>query len=316
MERRENQITRRQCLACMAAAAAATQASRFCWGANDRKLLRVAVSTETIVGANINDARAAYRVWMNEYTVQSGGQVVAETVPEVFISSEEVICDVRQGTIDFYGITGLEYAKIVDLSDPDNVVIQDYLADGIEYVLLVHNSSPFKKIADLRGAQIVSHLHRDTVLLPAWIGNLLAAANLPPAEHFFGSLSSHDKLNQILLPVFFRHVDGACVARRSWETAAELNPQLGRDLRPLAVSPKVVPILIAFHRNCNAIGRKLVIDSILRLSTVVAGQQIAALYQARSFLVRPSTAMKATVDMVREFERLPAQQAHSRKGPS
>jgi hypothetical protein len=215
----------------MAAAATTTQTPRFCWGANERKILRVAVSTETIIGANINDARAAYRVWINEYLVQVA-QVVAETVPEVFISSDDLIWDVRQGTIDFFGITALEYMKIIELIDPDFLVVQDYLADGMEYVLLVHNSSPFKKIADLRAAQIVSHFHRDLVLLPAWLGTLLAAANLSPAERFFGSFTSHDKLNQVLLPVIFHRVDGACVARRSWETAVELNPQLGRDLRP------------------------------------------------------------------------------------
>jgi hypothetical protein len=82
------------------------------------------------------------------------------------------------------------------------------------------------------------------------------------------------------------------------------------------VSPKVVPILIAFRRNCDPGGRKSVMNSILRISNVVSGQQIAGLYQAQNFVARPSTVMKATVEMLRDFERLPGQAAHPRKGSS
>ena len=203
-----------------------------------------------------------------------------------------------------------------DLSDPDLLVLQDYLADGMEYVLLVHTSSPFKKIADLRGAQILSHLHRDMVLLPAWLDTMLAAGNLPAADRFFGGNTPQDKVNQVVLPVFFRRADGALLARRSWDTAVELNPQLGRDLRPLAVSPKVIPIAIAFRRNCNPIGRKNLVDSMVSLSTMIAGQQIAALYQSRQFVLRPASVMKGTLELVHQFERVSAQQARSRRGPS
>jgi ABC-type phosphate/phosphonate transport system substrate-binding protein len=312
MEASNRQITRRQCLTLLAGAISATQMTGFCWGENDRKLLRTAISEDTLAGANITDARAAYRVWIDEYSRQAG-KITGEAVPEVFIPSEELIRDVRQGTIDCFGVTALEYVKIMDLIDPDSLVLQDYLADGMEYVLLVHSSSAFRKIADLRGAQIVSHLHRDMVLLPAWLDTMLAANNLPEAGRFFGSNQLHDKVNEVVLPVFFRRADGACLARRSWETAVELNPQLGRDLRPVAVSPKIIPIAIGFRRNCNADGRKMLLDSMMRLSTTTAGQQISALYQAKEFVVRPTSVMKTTVEMVNQFERMSGQ-AGSRKG--
>jgi len=307
------QLTRRQCLTLMAAAAAATLAPGFCPAETDKNFLRVAVSTETLAGANINDARAAYRVWMEEVDRQTG-HVIAEVVPGVFISSEELIQDVRQGTVQCYGVTALEYARLAALTDPDFLVLQDYLADGMEYVLLVHNSSPFKTIADLKGAQIVSHTHRDMVLMPAWLGTLLAANNLPQPERFFGSMTPYAKINQVVLPVFFRRADGACLARQSWQTAVDLNPQLGRDLRLLAVSPKIIPIAIGFRRNCNAIGRKNLIDSMLSLSTAIAGQQIAALYQSRRFVLRSASIMNSTLEMVRQYERISAQLAEPRKG--
>jgi len=315
MDRSIIQMTRRQCLAMMAGASAASLAPGRSWSENGKVALRLAISVETLAGANVTDARAAYRIWLGEVHAALGF-VTAEPVPEVFIPSEELIRAVRQGTLDCYGVTALEFAKVADLTDPDSLVLEDYLADGIEYVLLVHNSSPFKKIADLRGAHILSHFHRDMVLLPAWLGTMLAANNLPQAEQFFASHQLIANLNQVVLPVFFRRADGACLARRSWETAVELNPQLGRDLRAVAVSPKVVPIIFAFRSNTSASARKALIDSIQHIYTVPAGQQIVALYQSHGFVVKPISVMKNALDMVRQFERLPTQQSHFRKGPA
>jgi phosphonate transport system substrate-binding protein len=119
-----------------------------------------------------------------------------------------------------------------------------------------------------------------------------------------------------VLPVFFRRVDGACMARRSWETAVELNPQLGRDLRPIAVSPKVIPIVFAFRNNTRPTERKALIDAIQHIYARPAGQQIVDLYQSHGFVVKPMSAMKNTMEMIHQFERLPAQQKRSQRGPA
>jgi hypothetical protein len=313
MDGAKERITRRQSLALMAGAAAAALAPGICRA--EKQNLRMAISVETLAGANIVDARAAYRVWFRE-VAHRFGDVTAELVPEIFLPSEELVRDIRQGLLDCYGLTALEFEKVAGLTDPDTMVLEDYLADGIEYVLLVHNSNSFKTVADLHGARIVSHRHRDMVLLPAWLGTMLAADNLGQAEHFFASYELRDSLNLVVLPVFFRRVEGACLSRRNWETALELNPQLGRDLRVLALSPKVIPNGFAFRRSTNAIARQAIVDSMQHIFTGPAGQQIAAFYQSRGFVVRPALVMKGTLELLHQFERVTLQQAHSRKGSS
>ena len=304
-------ITRRQCLTGTAATLAALLAPALSWSEIKRALLIVAISEETLAGANVNDARAAYRVWLKELVNQYGAKT-AEPVPEIFISSEELIRDVHQNTIDCYGVTALEFAKIADLTDPDNLVVQDYFSDGMEYLLLVHNQSRFKTISDLRGANIVSHLHRDMALLQPWLSTVLADNNLPAPESFFASHKRNASLTQVVLPVFFRRFDGACLARQSWETAMELNPQLGRDLHPLLVSPKLIPIVFGFRRGTNPSARKLLIDSIQRVSTLTAGAQIVALYQSKGFVVRPISVMKNSLEIVHKYDRLKAQRGLSK----
>jgi ABC-type phosphate/phosphonate transport system substrate-binding protein len=297
----------------MAAATAASLAPGLLRSESKRTFLIVAISEETLAGANVNDARAAYRVWIREVGNQYGIRT-AEPVPDIFISSNDIIRDVREGAIDCYGVTALEFAKIADLTDPDSLVVQDYFSDGMEYVLIVHNQSRFKTVSDLRGANIIAHLHRDMVLLPAWLSVTLADNNLPAPESFFASLKFNASLTQVVLPVFFRRLDGACLARQNWETAMELNPQLGRDLQTLVVSPKIVPNVFGFRRGTNASLRKALIDSIQRVSTVTAGAQIVALYQSKGFALRPISVMKDTLEIVRRYERLKAQPAGLSKG--
>jgi phosphonate ABC transporter substrate-binding protein len=308
-------MTRRESLTRMAAALAVACAPKLCRAVEGIRPLRLAISVETLAGANVNDARAAYMVWIRQVASHYGIQTAAP-VPEVFVPSEVLIRYVHQNAIDAYGITALELAKLLDWTDPDSLVLQDYLIDGMEYLLLVHSNSHINTIADLRNGRIVSHLHRDMVLSPAWLGTLLAANNLPQADHFFAAQALNDKVNQVVLPVFFRRADAACLARRDWEMATELNPQLGRDLRVLAVSPKIIPIAMGFRRSTSAEARKALIDSIQKISSFTAGQQIVALYQSRAFGVRPITAMKTTLDMVHQYERVSGQQPAVRKGQS
>ena len=293
-------FTRRKMMSLMAGGFAASLAPRSVFA--DDGLVTVAVSAETLAGANINDARAAYRVWTEEVTRQLGS-VRAVVNPQIFLPSDELLRDVRSGTVDCYGITALEYMKVADITDPTYVLLQDSLADGMEYVLIVNNQSPFHSVANLRGAQMIVHHHPDLVLVPAWLETTLAASSLPPPQQFFSNISSRDNINQVALPVFFRRVDVACLARRNWETAVELNPQLGRSMRILAVSPKLVPILIAFRRHCSEAGRKALIDAIMNITSIAAGQQIVALYQSHSFVLRTAAVLKTTVDMLTEYER-------------
>ena len=213
--------------------------------------------------------------------------------------------------IDCYGITALEFAKVVDLTDPDSLVLQDYLADGMEYVLIVHDRSKFRSIPDLRGASLVSHTHRDMVLEQPWLATMLADNNLPTPDTCFGSRKLNSSLTQVVLPVFFRRADGACLARRSWETALELNPQLGRDLRILAISPKVIPIAFGFRRNCQtafATGADR-----FNSAHFVRGRRTADRCPLPVELIpgAPLSVMKSTLEMLRKYDRVSAPRANS-----
>ena len=305
-------MTRRQFAGSLAGGLAGLCLARRGFAQDSARPFRVAVSLETLAGANVNDARAAYKVWAREVTASLGVKT-AELVPDIFVSSEQIIRMVREQEIDLFGITAWEYAKLVDSVDPTSVLVEDSLAEGMEYVLLVHNASSFKSLRDLHGGQITIHRHRDMNLVPAWIGNLLAADGLPRMDAFFANQISNDSITQVVLPVFFRRIEAACLSLRHFETAVEMNPQLGKDLRALEVSPKVIPIALCFRKNCSPEGKRVLKDAIARAATIPAGQQIVALYQSRTLVSRPASCMNDTIEMLRQYARVPARTPGARK---
>ena len=136
-------IGRRQFAVALAglAAGAAFSRGRYAWA--EGPPLRVAVSLDTLAGANVNDARAAYRVWGQEIASTLALRH-AEMLNQVFIPSAELIQMIRAGKVDCFALTALEYSRITDLVDPNCALIEDYALNGMDYLVLVQNDSPHR----------------------------------------------------------------------------------------------------------------------------------------------------------------------------
>jgi len=132
-------------------------------------------------------------------------------------------------------------------------------------------------------------------------------------DAFFSQQIIRDSLTQVVLPVFFQRVEVAALAHRSFETAVEMNPQLGRDLHMLAISPTVIPIALCFHKNCSQEGKRILIRSISKSEALPAGRQIVALYQSQTMVERPTSCMNLSLEMVRQYERISTHTSGQRK---
>lgn len=298
----DSRITRRQVLQRLTAFAALGAFGNRLWASVDRPF-RVGLSLDTLAGANVNDARAAYKVWAQQ--IATGLDMRhSEIIPEIFLPSSQLIQMIRGAEVDCFAITAWEYAKVIDLIDPLQMMVEDYAVNGMDYLLLVNNSSPYKTIADLRGSKVFIHHHRDTILLEAWLSVLLADSSLPPAGQFFESIQPRDVLNELILPLFFRRIQAIGITRRAFNAATELNPQIGRDLKILAASPKVVSDGFFFRAGCNGQDKHQFQDALNRFQTLPAGRQCMALYQSTGFYPRPCSIMNGSLDLIHRHERL------------
>jgi hypothetical protein len=65
-----------------------------------------------------------------------------------------------------------------------------------------------------------------------------------------------------------------------------------------------VPIMLVFRRHCSEAGRTALLDAVVNITSVTAGQQIVALYQSRAFVLRTAAAMRTTVDLLNRYQQL------------
>jgi ABC-type phosphate/phosphonate transport system substrate-binding protein len=73
------------------------------------------------------------------------------------------------------------------------------------------------------------------------------------------------KRSQAVMALFFRQVEAAIEPRSAFETAVELNPQIGREIKVLARSPRLLPGLACIRRSVDHNLRRRYVEQATRL---------------------------------------------------
>jgi phosphonate transport system substrate-binding protein len=243
---------------------------------------------------NENDARAAVKVWGQTVAKERGVPVDPE--PRILKATADLYEALARSEVDAVGMTAIEYAGLAQKVALDPVFVT-YNAGRMEeeYVLLVHEQGPIRGVADLKGRTLLYYQNPRACLAPAWVDTLLAEKGLALAAGFVGKTEYSTKLSKVILPVFFRQWD-ACVATRSgYETICELNPQVGKQLRIIAVSPGLVPAVFAFRSGFQSAFKDKLIEGIAELHKTPAGQQVLTIFHSDRVEPRPASILQTTL---------------------
>lgn len=280
-------------------------------GESDDRVSRIRMGASTsLVGADINanDARAAIKTWADSFSRETGLRI--ESLPEVLSPPEQLFQNIRQGLLDAFSVTTPEYQQIAAYTDPGLLLVdQAYVNGGEEYIILVHAESGVRSLADLRGRTLAHYTGSVTSLAADWIETLLAGANLGAPESFFRQIVPEAKLSRTVLPVFFRQVDACVATRRAYETMCEMNPQLSVKLRILAGSPKLVPVVIAFHKNCSPRQKERFKAALTGMGNSPAGRQILSLFGSHQVIATDSSILGPSIELVQASARIRARAA-------
>jgi ABC-type phosphate/phosphonate transport system substrate-binding protein len=276
-------------------------------------LVRFLVSTTIVSEVNANDARATLRIWAGVIEKQSGLKI--DQTRGLLASPVEVLQAVRNGLVDGFAATVPEYVQMAAYCDPDLFVLDNKHANGgEEYLILAHAATGIRSAPDLRGRSLIVHDASVTCLADAWLRVLLAQVAGGGRKEFFGTVARDASISRgVVLPVFFRKADACLVARSAFDTMCELNPQLARELRIVAKSPKVVPVLTGFHRNCPAESKKKLSSALVTLQHSIIGGQVLTLFQSRGIVAGDSSALRGTLEMLSTAERIKAGVADAKR---
>jgi hypothetical protein len=175
---------------------------------------------------------------------------------------------------------------------------------GEEYVLLVQDANPTPALAPalaaLRGARLEIYHHHAATLGADWLDVLLIRERLPELHRHFGKVTHRNKLSSAVLPVFFGAADACVVTRRGFETMVELNPQLGKRLKVLATSPRLVGSLFCFNADFASELKERVLRALAELHESPAGHQILTIFQTDALQEYPDYDFSAERALLRE----------------
>jgi len=263
--------------------------------------LRFGYSTALFADVSIADARTALALWSRELGRQSESPVDAQLI--IYDDLPVFVSAIQAGEVDFIALNSLDYLKIRDRVPMEILLFGERGGKaGEEQILLVHRDSGIREVRQLRGKRLTHLRGGSGSIATLWLDTLLAKQRLPPTDRFFGSSKEEVKPQQVILPVFFRQADACLVGRNSFLTVAEMNPQIGKELVILEMSP-VYPIAVFCNRATLTRFQK---EEFLRLSFRMidspAGRQILTLFKVDKIMRVPPTALDELAALVRESE--------------
>jgi ABC-type phosphate/phosphonate transport system substrate-binding protein len=280
----------------------------------DGYLVRVRMgASSSLVGAeyNPNDTRAALVVWADTFSRGTGVKI--EYLPEVITPPAQLYERVRLAQVDAFSCTTREYLQVAPYTDPNSLMVDKSYGDGgEEYLILVHADSGFRTLADLRGSRLSVFGGIVMSLASDWLETALAASNLGSSETFFKQTSANAKASRAVLPVFFRQTDACLVNRRTFDTMAEMNPQLAVKLRIVATSPRLVPVVVVFHKNCTPLQKEKFKLALASMGATPGGQQILNLFGSAGLRDATPAILAASIAIITAVGRLKGPHAAAR----
>jgi ABC-type phosphate/phosphonate transport system substrate-binding protein len=231
------------------AAALAVIAGTAAPRADDAGMLRFGLSSTLLEDVNRTDALAAMAVWLRGAGTAAG--LWKSTDGRIFDDPSELIKEVAADRLDFVALSSPEYLAVERTIPADPCMV--YVAPDVltEYVLIAR--AGVSTVGDLRGKSLLFFNPSGRPgIADAWFDVYLAEQGLVDRAHAFQRTQLAGKASQAILSVFFGRADAAVVTRSGFDTAVEMNPQVGKQLTVLARSPGLLPGVVCVRRSLAA----------------------------------------------------------------
>lgn len=280
----------------------ALAAFAFISRAEEDHIFRMAISSRLMADINENDAKAAVRTWGQTLAEQSG--VPVDPNVRILTGADTFIRAFREKDVDSATMTTEEFLAVDREIALTNLLAEGGKNSGDIYLLLTHEQSKIKSLEDLKGRELLASDSMRMSLSLIWLDVLLARQGLPAADQFFSGINRKKKLSVALLPVFFRSAEVCLVSQRGLEAMAELNPQVGKQLRVLAASERLVAGLVCFRSDYVSPNKEKLVRGVLHFHETPRGQQVLTLFQSNPVEPLPREALDSAIQLLAEHNRL------------
>jgi ABC-type phosphate/phosphonate transport system substrate-binding protein len=255
---------------------------------------------------NRTDVKAALKVWLMSVTRERN--LIVDPYPVVMDSVREMVEALQQKQVDMITAATDEFLEIEKTVPLENLFATQVGGKVSErYVLLVHGDHGPSQLKDLIGQSLIILDNPREALAPMWLDMELLHNHLPISTRLFGKITHTSKLNLAILPVFFNQATAALVDERGFETACQLNPQMAKGIRTLAISPELVPSLTAYRSDGSAVVVQNYKKEAVRLGETPSGKLILNLFQIDGIVEVKPPDLAPTRAFLHDYQRLKAE---------
>jgi phosphonate transport system substrate-binding protein len=246
---------------------------------SDRETFSVSFSSELFSDVNEADALASIRVWAD--TILNRRGLVQTTTPTIFTDQARIRQNLQEGSVDLVGLMPPEFFQLEDTVALDHLHFTSINGSITEeFLLLVRRDSGIETMADLQHKKIALVDSVRMQMSTLWLETLLLEKYQMNLQEFFGSVRADNKSSRAVLSTFFRQTEACLVSQNSFKMMVELNPQLGKQLHTLEISPAFIPALLCFRSNYDPELKKEVLAGMHALENNISGQQILMVFGA------------------------------------
>jgi phosphonate transport system substrate-binding protein len=226
---------------------------------------------------DIKDAQAALEMWTRQ--IVKDMKFPWKTKVSIYPDEAAIIQAVQNKKLDMVILNAPMYLKIKDLVPVEPVFVpSSHNLIGDDFLLLVHRDAGITRVKQLQNRNVLIHPRFNPLSTHIlWLDSFLREQGLPPYGRFFRTAKSVENPSQAILPVFFKKMDACLVMRRLFQTVAELNPQIGKDLVVIAESPPLLRGIIVFRKDYREKLKRSVSKTLAELHTHPEGKQILTL---------------------------------------
>jgi phosphonate transport system substrate-binding protein len=266
-------------------------------------LFRFGFSTGLLSDFNKNDAKAAVKAWAQAIVLQ--GTVQGDPNVCFFDDTPSIENALLNRKVDGISMSTPEYLELRDRVKFDRFMIAQ--SGGTiyeEYLLLVPADSDITNLARLQGRSLVMLQQAQMCLATLWLDTLLLGQKLDSSHKLFSQVSFEPKLTKVVLPVFFRKADACLVTRKGFKTMCELNPQLGQQLRQLAISPGFVTGGFFFRAGYPSKEQDKFIAGMRGVRNTPAGNEVLTVFQTENLDEYHVSVFDSAIDLMNQHRQL------------
>jgi len=275
------------------------------------KALVVAFTPQAFFNVDPRDGIGAARVWIRQADRKL--EYSSETKVVYYTTQLEVESALERNEVDILLMIADEFINLRDAFNLTPALSTDYGKRFYdELLLLVREDSGITGVGQLRGKNLRIEGGQKGTIPMRWLNAMLQAKTSSSAREFFGNINEFPKANQIIMPVFFGQADACIASLTSFETMAELNPQISRRLRILEKSPGFVTGIVAIRKDVRNQRRDAMIDALRDMDGDPKGKQVLTIFRLNR-LVNFKTEHLASVEKLFKTHRAKTEATDRRK---